>query len=142
MPKQGSQCICLLVIIIDSVFRTGKNCYTSVFLEQYRYIVEEKWCLNILMTTSKFLKILTLFRMGFFRDAHGWGNQKGHPSLKSVTHIPQWWSLAQLYLISRRLKKIMNDVTHHLSSAFFHWKSSNFPISRSTDIDCILIHSF
>ena len=37
---------------------------------------------------------LTLFRMGFFGAAHGWGGggrggQKGPPSLKSVTHILQ-----------------------------------------------------
>ena len=32
---------------------------------------------------------LTLFRMSFFGAAHGWGGQKGLPSLKSVTHILQ-----------------------------------------------------
>ena len=33
--------------------------------------------------------ILTLFRMGIFGAAHGWGGgeQKGHSSLKSVTMI-------------------------------------------------------
>ena len=32
--------------------------------------------------------LLTLFRMGLFGAAHGWGgNQKGLHSLKSVTHI-------------------------------------------------------
>ena len=29
---------------------------------------------------------LTLFRMDIFGAAHGWGDQKGHPSIKSVTH--------------------------------------------------------
>ena len=29
-----------------------------------------------------------------------------------------------------------------LTSAFFHWKSATFVISRNTDIDCILIHNF
>ena len=28
-----------------------------------------------------------------------------------------------------------------LTLSFFHWKSSNFPISRNTDKDCILIHN-
>ena len=42
LPKEGSQCICLLVIIIDSVFRTGKNSYPQVFLEECKYIVKEK----------------------------------------------------------------------------------------------------
>ena len=31
---------------------------------------------------------LTLFRMGDFGAARGWG--EAHPSLKSVTHILQW----------------------------------------------------
>ena len=61
---------------------------------------------------------LTMFRMGFFGAAHGWGwGQKGPLSLKSVTHILQWWNLAQLYLTQRRSKKYMNHVTHPLSSA-------------------------
>ena len=38
---------------------------------------------------------LTLFRMGLFRAAHGWGTKRTL-YLKSVTHIPQWWNLAQL----------------------------------------------
>ena len=73
------------------------------------------------------------------------GGQKGPPSLRSVTHIRQWWKLAQLYLTRRRSKKYMNHVTHPwvlLTSAFFHQKSANFAISRNTDIDCILIHNF
>ena len=39
------------------------------------------------------------------------------PSLKYVTHILQWWNLAQLYLTQRRSKKYVNHVTHPLSSA-------------------------
>ena len=61
---------------------------------------------------------LSLFRMSIFRAAHGWGRAKRpSPSLKSVTHILQWWNLAQLYLTQRRSKKYMNHVTHPLSSA-------------------------
>ena len=33
IPKEGNQLICLSVILIDSVFRTGKNHYPQVFLE-------------------------------------------------------------------------------------------------------------
>ena len=40
--------------------------------------------------------ILTLFRMGLFGSADGRGEQKA-PPLKYVTHILQWWNLAQLY---------------------------------------------
>ena len=61
---------------------------------------------------------LILFRMGIFGAAHGWGGgQKGAPSLKSVTHILQWWNLAHLYLTQRRSKKYMSPVTNPLSSA-------------------------
>ena len=58
IPREGSQFICLSVILIDSVFRTGKNYYPQVFLEEYKYVVKEKRCLSILLTTSKFLLIL------------------------------------------------------------------------------------
>ena len=60
--------------------------------------------------------VLTLFRMGIFRAAHGWRGAKRPPSLKSVTHILQW-NLAQLYLTLRTSKKNMNHVTCALSSA-------------------------
>ena len=42
MPKEDSQYICLPVILIDSVFRAGKNYYPQVVLEKHKYIVEEK----------------------------------------------------------------------------------------------------
>ena len=41
-PKEGSQCIYLSVILIDSVYRTGKNYYPQVFFEECKYVVEEK----------------------------------------------------------------------------------------------------
>ena len=41
IPKEGSQCICLSVILIDSAFRTG-NYYPQVFLEECKYVVKEK----------------------------------------------------------------------------------------------------
>ena len=36
--KEGSQCICLSVVLIDSVFRTGKNYCIQVFLEEFKCI--------------------------------------------------------------------------------------------------------
>ena len=42
IPKEGSQFICLSVILINSVFRSGENYYPQVFLEEYKYVVEEK----------------------------------------------------------------------------------------------------
>ena len=34
IPKEGSQCICLSVILINFVFRIGKNYYLHVFVEK------------------------------------------------------------------------------------------------------------
>ena len=42
IPKEGSQFTCSLIILIDSVFRTGKNYYPQVFLEECKYVVKEK----------------------------------------------------------------------------------------------------
>ena len=75
----------------------------------------------------------------------GRGVAKRPLSLKSVTHILEWWNLAQLHLTYRGPKKHKDRVTHHLSSAdisIFHRKSLIFVIARNTDKDCILIHNF
>ena len=42
IPKEGSHCICLSVVLIDSVFRTSKNYYTQVFLEKCKHVFKEK----------------------------------------------------------------------------------------------------
>ena len=42
VPKEGSQGICLSVILIDSDFRTGKNYYRQVFLKECKCTVKEK----------------------------------------------------------------------------------------------------
>ena len=42
ISREGSEFICLSVILIDSVFRTGKNYYPQVFLEECKYVVKEK----------------------------------------------------------------------------------------------------
>ena len=42
IPKEGSQFICLPLILIDSVFRTGNNYYPQVFLEECKYVITEK----------------------------------------------------------------------------------------------------
>ena len=52
MPKEGSQCIYLLVLFIDSVFRTGKNYYPQVFLRRMQImLLKKKSCLNTLLTS-------------------------------------------------------------------------------------------
>ena len=42
MLKEGSQYICPLVILIESVFRTGKNFYPQVFLERCELCCQRK----------------------------------------------------------------------------------------------------
>ena len=40
--KEGSQCIWLSVILIDSIYRKNSNYYLQVFLEECKYAVKEK----------------------------------------------------------------------------------------------------
>ena len=113
----------------------------SVIVNWFFHFESFRNCCNLFST----LLVLTLFRMGFFGTAHGWGCQKGLRSLKSVTHILQWWNLTKLYLTQRRSKNIW--IAWHtpsvlLTSASFHQKPANLAIWRNTDIDCILIHNF
>ena len=42
VPNEGSQYICLSVVLIDSIFRTRKNYYPQVLLEECKYIVKEE----------------------------------------------------------------------------------------------------
>ena len=42
IPTEDSHYISLSVILIDSVFRTGKNYYPQVFLGECKYVVKEK----------------------------------------------------------------------------------------------------
>ena len=50
IPKESSHCICLSVIMIDSVFKIGKNYYAQLFLEKCKYIVKKRWSDMLLMT--------------------------------------------------------------------------------------------
>ena len=49
--KKVLNLFCLSVILIDSLFRTDKIYYAQEFLEECKYIVKEKRCLDILLTT-------------------------------------------------------------------------------------------
>ena len=42
IPKESSHCIFLSVILIISVFRTGRNYYPQVILEECRFVIEKK----------------------------------------------------------------------------------------------------
>ena len=47
MPEEHSQCICLSLILIDSVYRTDKNYYLQVFVEECKYVLKEKTMSNM-----------------------------------------------------------------------------------------------
>ena len=103
--------------------------------EDYKSVLAEQNCVSFLklqsgQSASVFeMKTLTLFTMGFFGAAHGrgGGGQKGHPYLKSVIDILQWWNLAQLYLSLKRSKKHINHVRQPLRSTDI----SNFSLEIS-----------
>ena len=42
IPKEGSQSICLLVTLIDSVYRKDKYYYPQVLLDECKYVVKER----------------------------------------------------------------------------------------------------
>ena len=42
IPKEDSQYIFLSIILLDSVFRRGKNYYPQVFLQECKYGIKEK----------------------------------------------------------------------------------------------------
>ena len=52
IPEKDSQCACLSVISIDSVYRKNKNYYPQVFLERYVYmLLKKKRHLSLLLMT-------------------------------------------------------------------------------------------
>ena len=42
IPKEEPQCICLSVVLFESVFRTGNDYYSQVFLGECKYVAKEK----------------------------------------------------------------------------------------------------
>ena len=101
-------------------------------------------------------RMLTLFRMNFFRDAHGWRGRGGKkpppPHLHKICHT--YAKMMKLGTVIPYLRKIQKNIKTTwltliilLTSAFIHWKLSNLDISRSTDTDfisfwCIIYNSF
>ena len=41
IPKEGSEYICLTVILLDWVYKKDKNYYPQVFLEECQYVIKE-----------------------------------------------------------------------------------------------------
>ena len=49
IAREGSQSICLSVILINFLFKTGENLYRELFLGEWKYIFKEKRFQNILV---------------------------------------------------------------------------------------------
>ena len=86
---------------------TDQKVVNTVSDQRFKKLSFVSWWVNIKMAKEQVLNILFTIFANLFTILY---------SLKSLTHILQWWNLAQLYLTQRRCKKYMNHVTYPLSS--------------------------
>lgn len=42
MPKEGSHCICLSLVLTASILKMSKSYYPQLLLEEFKYIVKER----------------------------------------------------------------------------------------------------
>ena len=49
LPIEGSQFVCLSVISTDSIFKTGKNYYPQIFLEECKCVIKKNILIIILL---------------------------------------------------------------------------------------------
>ena len=89
--------------------------------------------------------MLTLFRMGIFEVAHGWGT--GAKRIPPLSKIFDTSFNDDIDAVSKFLEKIKKKwITWHtpwflLTLVFFHQKSANIVISRSKDTCCFSRHN-
>ena len=60
IPKESSKFICLSVILIDSVFRTGKIIILKCFQRNVNMLLKKKRCQSILLMIQKFLLMILI----------------------------------------------------------------------------------
>ena len=65
MQNEGFHCTCLSVILIESVFRMGKNYYSQVFLEECKHIFKEK---QVNRHITEELVILRMIQMNLMKN--------------------------------------------------------------------------
>ena len=56
------------MILIDSVFRTGKNYYPQLFLEECKYVVKEKKIHNHIIDDVKYILIKKILMRKFLKN--------------------------------------------------------------------------
>ena len=104
--------------------------------------------LNHLVVSSSAVAVtyaLTLFRIGLFGAAHGWGVRQKGP-LPKICHT--YLTMMKPGTVIPYIKEIQNTCKSRdtsprflLISAFFYRKSATFIISRNTDTHWILLHN-
>ena len=78
------------VLLIDSVFRTDKNYYPQVFLEEYKYVVKEKRFLSILLTIKNFFLIL-IEKILIKKNSHEENSDKAKSYEENSDKDKFWW---------------------------------------------------
>ena len=84
--------------------------------------------------------------MGFFGAAHGWGEGPFWPPLSKICHTyPTMMKLGIVVPYLGKTQKLYKSRDTSLDFCshqhFFYQESANFPTSRNTGIDWILIHN-
>ena len=96
IPKEGPQYMCLSVILLDSIFRTGKTYYPQVFLEECKYVIKEnkipKYIIHdveILILIEKILMKKLLKKIQMERNSEK-ENSSGKKKYFFSTYIKKW----------------------------------------------------
>ena len=107
----------------------------------------KEWFMNCLCISRKTIMviesvmkitILILFRMGIFGAAHGWGEAKRAPVPKICHTYPTMKKFSTVIPYLKKIQKIYKS----RDISVFSPEISKFVISRSTDINWILMHHF
>ena len=53
MPNEILECVCLSIILLDSVYKKDNRYYPQVFLEKCKYVVKEKRIHNYIIDDGK-----------------------------------------------------------------------------------------
>ena len=74
IPKEDSQCVCLSVISVDSVSRTGNNYYPQMFLKECKYVIKEKKMSKYIIDN---IEISSDSDRGHSDEKHSYGENSG-----------------------------------------------------------------
>ena len=131
---------------------------SMIFSVETWYLFSQKSSRFLINWLSKILNLLVRYKFdilieyilrvnpiqdGPFRCCSRMGGKAPLPKTLHISYNDEAW---HSYTSPKEYPKSVWITWHTpwflLTSAFFHWKSANFAMSRNTDIDCILIHNF